>query len=89
MQGISTVTVGMQLRAMTGGLTPVEGPAAPGGDLEAEWDEALERRLVDEFRHLPEEWQVEAIREVERLQRLSRLSVRIIGDEGEGQADAL
>jgi transcriptional regulator with XRE-family HTH domain len=79
----------MQLRAMTGGLPAVGGQAASREGLAAEGDEGLERQLVDEFRHLPEEWQVEAIREVERLQRLSRLSVRVIGDEGEEQANTL
>ena len=36
---------------------------------------------TNEFRQLPEEWQLEALQEVRRLQRFSRLRVRFVGDE--------
>jgi hypothetical protein len=43
----------------------------------------LERQLVKEFRRLPPRWQQHAIEEVERLQSLHSVTVRIIGDEEE------
>jgi hypothetical protein len=46
-------------------------------------DTELERQLVKEFRRLPRRWQQHAIEEVERLQSLHSVTVRIIGDEEE------
>ena len=42
----------------------------------------LERELLDEFRQLPDQWQREALDEIEKLQRYAN-QVRIIGDERE------
>ena len=42
----------------------------------------LEQELLDEFRQLPDQWQREALDEIEKLQRYAN-QVRIIGDERE------
>ena len=48
-------------------------------------DEALVRKLVREFERLPDEWKLEAVAQVEMMNRLNDLSarsgVRLIGDE--------
>lgn len=70
----------MQIRA----LAEHEGVEVAPSDETYEWaqNDELEQELLDEFRQLPEEWQLEAIREVERLHRFRRLpAVRIIGEE--------
>jgi transcriptional regulator with XRE-family HTH domain len=77
----------MQLRAMTASLPPAGDEDLPDGAQEA--DEELEEQLLEEFRHLPEEWQAAAIEEIERLQRLSQIRPRVIGDEDDGQTDAI
>lgn len=71
-----------QLRVMTGNLRG----AADRTEVETapEADEALEEQLLEEFRHLPEEWQKEALKEMERLQHFAQMRPRIIGGEDEG-----
>ena len=54
---------------------------AASADAAASVDAELEEQLLEEFRHLPEEWQAAAIEEIERLQRFSQIRPRIIGDE--------
>ena len=72
----------LQLRAMTASQSPA-------ADATQEADEELEEQLLEEFRHLPEEWQSAAIEEIERLQRLSQIRPRVIGDEDDGQANEI
>jgi transcriptional regulator with XRE-family HTH domain len=55
-------------------------PEVQTGDAD-DWE--LELQLLEEFRRLPPEWQQHAIEEVERLQSLHTVTVRIIGDEAE------
>jgi transcriptional regulator with XRE-family HTH domain len=50
-------------------------------------DADVEAQILDEFRQLPEEWQMEALAEVRRLQHFSRLTVRFVGDEEERAFD--
>jgi transcriptional regulator with XRE-family HTH domain len=78
----------MQLRAMTASQAPAAGDDQPARTA-AEADEQLEEQLLEEFRHLPDEWQAAAIEEIERLQRLSQIRPRVIGDEEDGQTDAI
>ena len=54
-------------------------------------DEALVTKLVREFQRLPEEWKLEAVAQVEMMNRLNELSgksqARLIGDEAEDDED--
>lgn len=55
-------------------------------------DEALVRKLVREFERLPVEWKVEAVAQVEMMNRLNDLSARsqarLIGEEAGDDEDA-
>lgn len=55
-------------------------------------DEALVNRLVREFQRLPDEWKLEAVAQVEMMNRLNDLSARprarLIGEEAEDDEEA-
>jgi transcriptional regulator with XRE-family HTH domain len=79
-------TVMTQLRALAGHHQPASQRTSPPASTPI--DEAdLEDQLLEEFRRLPSDWQQHAIEEVERLQSLHTLTVRIIGDEDEAEED--
>ena len=72
------------LRALAGRApATVREPPPPYASAQEGQPDDLERQLLDEFRRLPQEWQEEAIREIERLRRYSQFKVRIIGNEEE------
>lgn len=76
------------LRALASTRNPVPLPAiAEAPTPYNPTEDQLERDLLLEFRKLPDQWQQEALRELERLHRLSTLQVRIIGDESEEQSE--
>jgi hypothetical protein len=57
--------------------------------VEGREDEALVNKLVREFQRLPAEWKLEAVAQVEMMNRLNELSARgqahIIGEEAEDE----
>ncbi|NIP97515.1 MAG: helix-turn-helix transcriptional regulator [Akkermansiaceae bacterium] len=72
-----------QLRALAGAGHPQGYTPAPAVTEEPVpyTPDPLTTELLDTFRQLPEEWQQEALHELQRLRRYSTYTVRIIGDE--------
>jgi transcriptional regulator with XRE-family HTH domain len=55
-----------------------------GDEEPPEGDEDLIRELVEEFRQVPDEWKIVAVRQIEMFRHLAEMpTVRFIGDEDE------
>ena len=76
-----------QIRAV-GGQRPLPAVSEPRTAYRVEPSDGLEEQLLAEFRNLDEEWQLEAIQEIQRLQRYRTLHWRIIGGEEEEEDGA-
>lgn len=75
----------LEILMAAGAISPADRlPGAPEPGQNGPDESLLEWRLIDEFRHLPAEWQGAAVEEIQWMRRLAKVErYRLIGGEPE------